>query len=140
MKKIVTDERYEMQGSSMCWIWLLIGLLWLMQSVLRMTEGEGGLLLVCGWICAAASLLNAVIWMRYRLTADEKGLTMTQGWSTVSFTWEELEKVTVYNRVSFWKSTGLTFHPAGKKPLFIGSMELLPLVRRYSACAIEEKQ
>lgn len=140
MKKIVTEDRYEAQGSPLCWIWGFIGLVWVMQSVLRMTEGEGGLLVVFSWICAAASLLNAVIWMRYRLTADEKGLTMTQAWSTVSFTWEELEKVTVYNRVSFWKNTGLTFHPAGKKPFFVGSVELLPLVKRYADCPIEEKQ
>ena len=94
MKKIVTEDRYEAQGSPLCWIWGFIGLVWAMQSVLRMTEGEGGLLVVFSWICAAASLLNAVIWMRYRLTADERGLTMTQAWSTVSFAWEELEKVT----------------------------------------------
>ena len=140
MKKTVTEDRYEEQGSPMCWIWGFIGAMWLVQAILRTGDDSSLALQVCSWVCVVCSFVTAVLWSRYRLVVDEKGVRQSQAGMTTELAWEELERVTVHNRVSFWKATGLTFCPSDprKKKLYINRVELLPLVKRYADCPVEE--
>ncbi len=140
MKKIVTDERYEQHGDPTCWVWLLLGVLWVVQAILRMSNGENILLIICNWGLAICSALTGWAAMRYRLIVDEKGIKLWNGLRDVTLTWNEIERVTVHNRVSFWKATGVTFYAAGRKSLYLTQTELFPLVKRFAVCPIEEEK
>ncbi len=140
MKKIVTDERYEQHGDPTCWVWLLLGVLWVVQAILRMSEGENVLLIISNWGFAICSALAGWAAMRYRLIVDEKGIEMWNGLRNVTLTWNEIERATIHNKVSFWKATGVTLYVTGKNPIYLNQTELLPLVKRYAACPIEEEK
>lgn len=142
MKKIVTEERYEEHGNPLCWIWLFIGSMWVVLLILRMTEGDSIISVVGSALCMAASFLNAWIWKGYHLVVDEKGIEVKEGRKVRVIAWQEIKRVTVHNKVSFAKATGLTFHMSdpNAKPLYINKKEeLLPLVKRYAAAPIEEE-
>ncbi len=140
MKMIVTDERYEQHGNPQCWVYLLLGVMWMVQAILRMSEGENVLLIISNWGLAIWGTLIGWAAMRYRLIVDEKGIEMRNGLQNVTLTWSEIERVTIHNRASFWKSAGISFHVAGKKPIYLTQTELLPLVKRYAACPIDEEK
>lgn len=140
MKKIVTEERYEEYGSPMFWIYLFIGAMWVLMLILHIDDGDSVVQVVCSAFCMAASFLTAWLWSGYHLVVDEKGIEIREGGKTTTIAWPEIERVTVHNKVSFWKSTGLTFHMLDPKakPRYINKQdELLPLVKRYTELPIE---
>ena len=133
MKKIATEERYEEQGSPMFWIYLFIGAMWVLMLILHIDDGDSMIQVVCSAFCTAASFLTAWLWSRYHLVVDEKGIEVKEAGKVRTIAWSEIERVTVHNKVSFWKSTGLTFHMIDPKarPYYINKKdELLPLVKR----------
>ena len=140
MKKIVTEERFEVYGTPLFWVWLLIGAMWLLQLVLHIADGEGGLLVWTKSICTVCSFLSAWIWSQYHLIADEKGIELRQGGKPRSIAWQEIEWVEVHNRVSLSKATGLTLHftDPDAKPLYLNQEGLLPVVKRYTDVPVKE--
>ena len=140
MKKIVTDVCYEQHGNPSFWKELLICVLWGMLAILSMIDREKVLFIICCWFLAICRALFAGAAMRYRLIVDEKGIEMRNGLQNVTLTWNEIERVTIHNRVSFWKATGVTFYAAGRKSLYLTQTELFPLVKRYAVCPIEEEK
>lgn len=138
MKKIVTDERYEQHGNPVFWKGLLFGVLWVMLAISYMREEEKVLLIICCWVFAINNLLAALVAMRYQLIVDEKGIEMRNVLRNVALTWNEIERVTIHNRIGSWKSTGVTFHAAGRKPLYLyQTAALYPLVKRYAVCPVD---
>ena len=141
MKKIVTEERYEEHGSPMFWIYLFLGAMWVLMLVLHISDGDSGIEVARSAFCTVASFLTAGVWSGYHLVVDEKGIEVKETGRVRTIAWNEIERVTVHNKVSFWKSTGLTFHMLDPraKPYYINKQdELLPLVKRYTDLPIEE--
>lgn len=141
MKKISTEERYEEHGSPMVWIYLFIGVMWVLILALRIDDGDSVGQVVFNAVCAVTSFLAAGAWSGYHLVVDEKGIAVKEAGKLRTIAWNEIGRVTVYNKVSLWKATGLTFHMTDPKtkPLYINKQdELLPLVKRYTELPIEE--
>ena len=125
----------------MFWIYLFIGAMWVLMLILHIDDGDSVVQVVCSAVCVVACFLTAWLWSGYHLVADEKGIEVKEAGKVRTIAWSEIERVTVYNKVSLWKSTGLTFHMIDPKakPYYINKKdELLPLVKRYSELPIEE--
>lgn len=137
MKKTITDDRYEERGSPLCWVWLFIAAMWGMNLALRIAEGDAdGVGLAAYLLLMLASGLCAVEWARYRLVVDEQGVFQQRGWAKLTLTWADIASVTVHNRVSLSKSTGVTFCTKQGKRLYVNKTEILPLVQRFARCPV----